>query len=912
MGEPVKVGNKPEVMASETHCIKVENDLYYEEGENLVPLRTDIRKMPPHNKPYPRSAYSDEVRYSDWEAILKESYHTRHRLPKGQQTIVDSHASADKVCKEVMSYIKKDKSQYIYVGLDTEKELSTIQFSIRLRDARGPGRNFERNILFQMSAARETSRYIMKDGIPASMRLLFSENRLVFIGKVIGKETKEVLKLLNIDPTVGPAKYVELDQAFNFFFNNCYGPRRARRFITADHSKASLVKKFWSLFLEPGMDTINNLALPGTTLQKRKVHRDHRNNFDLHRGPLSQEMREYGLLDSKMSLTLAFEIIENLLGLKVGFFARDVNEPAGHLVDDSLIYILRAQEDPSLLPTLPEEHRKMAELMIERRPEQGPYFVRRMNESRRWRVKKEIALADLALDRENKKFEIEVTNLQPLTLKSLPIAGFMDYVVDEGESDDDGSAPFFRYHAPPEDDGTWGDWGDPVLNSACINDTNVAAHASASGTVAPQPNNALVSPPKAKIDPLPLPTESALSTESVLPTEPALPTKSALLVESALPVESTLPVGSALPIESAPPVKPALTGGPTLTVKLALPVESAPMDRPAPMLKPALTAKSVILFESAPSAAAPPIDPLRVAPTPTLIAPPPPIKAPMESKMDTESKTVSVNNNNNNNNKIDNNDNNNINKINNINDKPTEADFYVIKDDVEDLVRETDVQDELVLSPDTADDLEFNLEVGEYGEPMAKWVEPEVQKDITNHPVNSAPPPPPPPTRAPLLPTPSLTPHPYLLPKTLCNPPPRPLLPTPPPMPLFLKTLSTLPPSKSTAPFRTRSRSPILPATKTNRMTKENPLKRSSPRIEPPRPAESKKEERKWKKSPLIACQGPASAPRSASTPELGESSGFKKQKTSDGEMNVKQIEGYATIGADSDYDYDNDYDWGR
>ena len=95
-------------------------------------------------------------------------------------------------------------------------------------------------------------------------------------------------------------------------------------------------------------------------------------------------------------------------------------------------------------------------------------------------------------------------------------------------------------------------------------------------------------------------------------------------------------------------------------------------------------------------------------------------------------------------------------------------------------------------------------------------------------------------------------------------------------------------------------------------MTKENPLKRSSPRIEPPRPAESKKEERKWKKSPLIACQGPASAPRSASTPELGESSGFKKQKTSDGEMNVKQIEGYATIGADSDYDYDNDYDWGR
>ena len=149
MGEPEK-GGKPEKMYSIVHEVQVENDLWYDETEGIVPFLTDIEKMPPHNKPYPPRAYSDEIRYSDWESLLEETYFTRHRLPKSRQTIVVNHAGTKKVCDEVIHYIEKDGSPYTFVGLDTEKDLSTYQFSVNLRNARGPGRDFERNILFQM------------------------------------------------------------------------------------------------------------------------------------------------------------------------------------------------------------------------------------------------------------------------------------------------------------------------------------------------------------------------------------------------------------------------------------------------------------------------------------------------------------------------------------------------------------------------------------------------------------------------------------------------------------------------------------------------------------------------------------------------------------------------------------------
>ena len=103
------------------------------------------------------------------------------------------------------------------------------------------------------------------------------------------------------------------------------------------------------------------------------------------------------------------------------------------------------QEDPQQLDALSPEHRKMAELMMERRPEQGPFFVRVQNDIRRWQKKKEIALARLANERDGKPYTVNVINLKEATLRSLPIAGYMHYV------ENGGSIGF--HHVPPVDVG---------------------------------------------------------------------------------------------------------------------------------------------------------------------------------------------------------------------------------------------------------------------------------------------------------------------------------------------------------------------------------------------------------------------------------------------------------------------------
>ena len=108
-----------------TRVIDVESDLWHDDEENIVPIMTDISKLPPHKGPYPPNEYTDKLRYSDWEALHEEIYYVRHRLPKYKQTIVNNHSNAEKVCGEVISYIEKYRgSQFINIGLDTEKEQS--------------------------------------------------------------------------------------------------------------------------------------------------------------------------------------------------------------------------------------------------------------------------------------------------------------------------------------------------------------------------------------------------------------------------------------------------------------------------------------------------------------------------------------------------------------------------------------------------------------------------------------------------------------------------------------------------------------------------------------------------------------------------------------------------------------------
>ena len=137
--------------------LTIERDLWEDDDENVVPLKTDLNLLPPHEGKYPPTDFSDRIRYNEWEAE-EAKYYSVIRLPRDKLSVVDNYIAADKICDDMVENIDKYEGEhFINVGLDTEKENSTFQTSLLLRDSDGRDRHYERHVLFQMRTKYKSS-----------------------------------------------------------------------------------------------------------------------------------------------------------------------------------------------------------------------------------------------------------------------------------------------------------------------------------------------------------------------------------------------------------------------------------------------------------------------------------------------------------------------------------------------------------------------------------------------------------------------------------------------------------------------------------------------------------------------------------------------------------------------------------
>ena len=486
MGDPPVVvygpadGAVPELsVARGVTVIDIEDDLWKDDRKNIVPLQTDLSKLRPHYGSHPRTKESDRIRYNELEDKIEEQYAPRHTLPKEKRTAVRTHADVNKFCDEMTGEIDKyTKEEFIFCGLDTEKGGCTVQTSIHL--SHDDGREYERHILFQMKTLDDGRPHVLKEGLPVAMKKFFLNSRLVFMGKNIRSEIKEVAEQFKIDNAARDLmKFIELEELYTFSFNLCKSPARALRFINADQTNASAVKPYWPCVGQVGLKAVARLAWPDKRLRKLSKHRNHRNNFDEWRGPITEAEMEYAILDAVISRGAGLRIADFILSLHAKYFVRGYGTDA--LLLDSLQRILSAADvglgSLSLLPEdrsvadaglgspslSPEEQSALMRLNIRRR-DLGGYVDEVLYTQRRYWKKGSWARAILAYEREDRPFKVRRVSYESI-LWSIPLPQYCDYQLPETPK----SKPVKKY-MPGEaiDVGDWGDWGDEALSSKVV------------------------------------------------------------------------------------------------------------------------------------------------------------------------------------------------------------------------------------------------------------------------------------------------------------------------------------------------------------------------------------------------------------------------------------------------------------
>ena len=394
-----RIGYPPELFhQSQYHqIVYLQSDLLDDKDKDAVPLKTDLSALPPHQGPSERTPTIDAERYNAYECDLEAQVFSVIRLSESRMTHIREHEAANLVCVEMMEVMEKCDDS-VMCGFDTERDGCTFQTSIKIPNAMGRGKHYEKNILFQMKTYKNQGTNILQGGIPTKMRQFFSHPKLVFVGKKIRDDVITAISMLEIDvEAMNKMRYLEMDQLFTFAYNLIKSPMRARGFMEANQNKKDEVDPYYSVMCPAGLKTLSRLARPSTTLEKRSIHRNHRNNFDEHNGPLKFDEKRYAILDAVESREATILICERVIGAKPCRFFRKFR--TDRLVDDGIIRILLALEDPKLidLPDVLERQRKQMEACsrgLEKHFNLVTYTVRR------WRKKKEWAKAALKCQRD--------------------------------------------------------------------------------------------------------------------------------------------------------------------------------------------------------------------------------------------------------------------------------------------------------------------------------------------------------------------------------------------------------------------------------------------------------------------------------------------------------------------------------
>ena len=426
------VGNPPDANAGakgkNINRILIEADIWDDESPGIVPLFTETKDLPPLPRGKRRTETIDKQRYNEYEANLEDQYFERIRLPRERQIIVRNHAALE-VFEEMANAIDKHKEPLIICGLDTEKDGATVQISIELKDFYGEGRPFERNILVQMRS--KTGKDVFSEGRPTALKKFVENGRLVYTGKAIKGDIAKTTSILGIDPARRDQfKYIELDQLFDFCLHILTDYDAARNFLLADHSDPKVRKQWWTVVKEISLKNLCRLPWETMTVQKLHEHRNHLNNCDEWRGPMSEDLEEYCSLDSQVNLSACYAIAE-LYGLSPFHFMRCYGQPAGQLCTYAIICILEALADDKVHVLEQEGKDYAANLKAKLDGDLDLRFRRVIDVIRRWSAKRALAIADLKLEREMKKFTFHRCEVTHATEVGRPLRPFRKVVAKE-------------------------------------------------------------------------------------------------------------------------------------------------------------------------------------------------------------------------------------------------------------------------------------------------------------------------------------------------------------------------------------------------------------------------------------------------------------------------------------------------
>ena len=309
-------------------------------GVKFPTLETNYDDLCPLRPGEPQNLFTDMRRFSDHMDHINKRFYTYLRVPPERQTVIRDLKRLKEEAKELFEVLDQSGKKQIPVGLDTEKNLSTLQFSFFLRDHYGQGKHYEKNLFLHLKTARAGRRNILQGNDKSLIIKIITDARFVFIAKNARKEIGEICQFLGIaDEVRDKIKYIEVDEIYNFVFNLLWSPERAHSFLQTDHLNKKIEKVYWSCLGDIGLKTFVQLCYEGYTIPKRQEWRDHLNNFDEWRGPLSPEMITYALNDLAWALLGALNLCERTMGFNLLYFSRAYGEPH-KLIFDALLRIL--------------------------------------------------------------------------------------------------------------------------------------------------------------------------------------------------------------------------------------------------------------------------------------------------------------------------------------------------------------------------------------------------------------------------------------------------------------------------------------------------------------------------------------------------------------------------------------------
>ena len=79
-----------EIHGPALHELTIERDIWEDDNEGIVPLKTNLNELPPHWKPYPANDFSDRIRYNEWEAEEEKKFYMPIKIEVDKQNVIDN------------------------------------------------------------------------------------------------------------------------------------------------------------------------------------------------------------------------------------------------------------------------------------------------------------------------------------------------------------------------------------------------------------------------------------------------------------------------------------------------------------------------------------------------------------------------------------------------------------------------------------------------------------------------------------------------------------------------------------------------------------------------------------------------------------------------------------------------------